>query len=70
MKHSCIILQMEFSVLFKETKQLPPYAWTFWKWHVLEQGSRPLKIVDLIEELIKFKETQQAAMNPCSLERK
>ena len=30
MKHSYIILQMEFSVLFKETQQLPPFAWTFW----------------------------------------
>lgn len=45
-KHSRIILQMEFSVLFKETKQLHPYSWTFWKWCVLERGSRPLKTVD------------------------
>ena len=69
MKHSCITLQMEFSVLFEEIKQLPPYAWTFWKWRVLEQGSRPLKIVDLIEELNRFKR-QQACQNSCSLERK
>lgn len=63
MKHSCIILQMEFSVLFKETKQLPPYAWTFWKWHVLEQASRPLKIVDLIEELIVLRDNRPARIH-------